>query len=311
MRPKDVSNGCFSGRTSLRSSTRSSLKRGPGDLVVGRRLGLRATPAAPEDLVAVAFDHEADAGGDLVLQPLDLGTRELDDVAAGAADKVVVVLPLVLALEPALALDLQLAGEAGGLEQLERAVDGGSPDVGVLLLDQSEQVVDGEVTGRTQEDVEDRLALVAALEPVLAEELGEDLAFLSADHLGHPSRGYHPPRLACEPPQSFTGLAGGCGSVVGGRPVGEGEGVAAGDGCGVGSGDGTGVGTGDGSGGSGDDGLTGVGWGFGAGSGNTGPPPGSGPGPGPAGVVPPEGVVVAAPPATRRPATNTPEAGAT
>jgi hypothetical protein len=65
-----------------------------------------AAPAAPEDLVAVSVDLELQLGRDLVLQSLDLGARELDDVAAAPADEVVVVLALVFALETALALEL-------------------------------------------------------------------------------------------------------------------------------------------------------------------------------------------------------------
>src|SRR5262249_61902664 len=42
----------------------------------------RAVPAVAEDLVPVAVDHEADVGRDLVLDALDLGAGELEDLAA-------------------------------------------------------------------------------------------------------------------------------------------------------------------------------------------------------------------------------------
>jgi hypothetical protein len=80
------------------------------------------------------LDEEADVGRDLVLDPLDVGARELEDRVAGVADEVVVVLPLVLPLEAGLALQLQLLGEAGGMQELEGPVDRGAPDVGAALL---------------------------------------------------------------------------------------------------------------------------------------------------------------------------------
>src|SRR4029450_3012455 len=112
---------------------------------------------------------EAEAGRDLVLEPLDIGARELEDRAARLADEVVVVLPLPVPLEARLSVERELAREPGGLEELERAVDGGPPDVRALALHDLQQVVDREVALGLQERVEDHLALLAALEVVLVE----------------------------------------------------------------------------------------------------------------------------------------------
>src|SRR5258707_3841133 len=66
----------------------------------GARLGgRRAGAAGPKDLVPMAVADEADAGCDLVLDPLGLRAGELEGLAARLADQVVVVLPLVLPLE--------------------------------------------------------------------------------------------------------------------------------------------------------------------------------------------------------------------
>src|SRR5512134_2120704 len=133
-RPKDVSKGCRSGSPTRRTSMRSILT-GASSPVGGLAAGffpwrdLRgAPPAEAEDVVAMPLDDEADVGRDLVLDPLDVGARELEDRVAGVADEVVVVLTLVLPLEAGLALQLQLLGEARGVQELEGPVDRGAPD---------------------------------------------------------------------------------------------------------------------------------------------------------------------------------------
>ena len=69
-----------------------------------RPLAAEHVAAEAEDLMPVSVDDEADVGRDLVLDALDLRAGELEDLAAGLADEVVVVLALVLALEARLAL---------------------------------------------------------------------------------------------------------------------------------------------------------------------------------------------------------------
>src|SRR4030095_8599960 len=115
----------------------------------------------------VSLDGEADLGRDLVLDALDLRARELEDLAARLADEMVVVLALVLALEPRLPLEHELLGQARRLQQLERAIDGGAPDIAAPFLHELEEVVHGEVALGAQEGIQDHLALLAALEAVL------------------------------------------------------------------------------------------------------------------------------------------------
>ena len=146
----------------------------------------------------MAVDDEADVGRDLVLDALDLRAGELEDLAARLADEVVVVLPLVLALEPRLALEHELLGQARRLQELERPVDGRPPDVGAALLHELEEVVHGEVALGAQEGVQDHFALLAALEVVLDQIGGEDLFFLATDIGFHDSRRLAPVPRACQ-----------------------------------------------------------------------------------------------------------------
>ena len=59
--------------------------------------------------------------------------------------------------------EIDLAGDAGVDHPLQRAVDGGAADAGVLAADEIEQIVRAEMTFLTQEDVEDAIALAGAL----------------------------------------------------------------------------------------------------------------------------------------------------
>ena len=137
-------------------------------------------------------------GGDLVLDALDLRAGELEDLAARLADEMVVVLPLVFALEARLALQDELLGQPRRLQELERAVDGGAADVGAALLHELEEVVHGEVALGAQEGVEDHFALLAALQAVLDQIGGENLLFLAADVGFHGKGRLAPVRSACQ-----------------------------------------------------------------------------------------------------------------
>src|SRR6266508_2422951 len=96
--PNDVWKGRRSGSGRRRSVTRSRFIEdaevgcsgsGPGGAPASAGHLTPATGAV--DLVAVAFDHEAQLLRDLVLQPLDVVAHELEDLAAVLADEVVVV----------------------------------------------------------------------------------------------------------------------------------------------------------------------------------------------------------------------------
>jgi len=87
-------------------------------------------------------DQKADARGHFVLNSLDVRRGELEDLAAGLANEVVVVLPLVLALETALSLEGELLGETSRLKELEGTVDRGPSNVRPAFLNELEQIVD-------------------------------------------------------------------------------------------------------------------------------------------------------------------------
>src|SRR5262245_62592325 len=108
---------------------------GPGGALAhgggrARRRSAHAAPSDLEDVVAVALDHEAEPGRNLVLQSLDVGAAELEDGAARLADEVVVVLALPVALEARLAVEGELAREPRRLQELERPVHGGPSEIG-------------------------------------------------------------------------------------------------------------------------------------------------------------------------------------
>jgi hypothetical protein len=92
---------------------------------------------------------------------------------------VVVVAALLVALEPRLRLEHQLVREPRLLQELQRSVESGAPDVATALLDELEEVVDREVPLGAQEGPVDDLALLAALEAVSGEEGGKDFLFLA------------------------------------------------------------------------------------------------------------------------------------
>ena len=73
----------------------------------------------------------------------------------------------------------ELAREPGLLEELQRPVDRGAPDLGVAAAHDLQQVLDRDVVPGLHEGVEDRLALRAALEVVAREVRGEDLALFA------------------------------------------------------------------------------------------------------------------------------------
>ena len=121
--------------------------------------------------MAVGADDEPDSPGHFILEPLDFGAHEFEDFAAVFADHVVVMLAVPVGLEAAAPLKLQLARQPRLLKDPERPVDGGSRDLGVLFLDESQEIVDRHMTLRFQEDVEDHFSLLASLE-ALGREIG-------------------------------------------------------------------------------------------------------------------------------------------
>ena len=93
-------------------------------------------------------EHEAVLLGQLLLQLLDTGIVDLDDLAAGLADDVVVVTVgsgHFVAGDAVTEVDLR--GHAGIAQELERPVDGGLADARVQLLDMLIELLQRVVAG--------------------------------------------------------------------------------------------------------------------------------------------------------------------
>src|SRR5689334_6309543 len=101
----------------------SSFFSGRGGLST-RLLALPAVAAQAADLMAVGHGLETGLRADLVLEALDLRFVEFDDLSAGDADHVVVVLPGVEPLVPVpFVAHADPADDARRDEELEAAVD--------------------------------------------------------------------------------------------------------------------------------------------------------------------------------------------
>src|SRR5262249_8033121 len=109
-----------------------------GRLAVDRR-GLGAGPAlvaGTVDLQDRLLRPERGGGGDLLDQPPDIGTGELGRTMALVADEMKMPRRAVGRLEPRPPLsEIDLARDAGGHHPLQRAVDGGAADAGILAAD--------------------------------------------------------------------------------------------------------------------------------------------------------------------------------
>src|SRR5690242_5125027 len=127
----------------------------------------RGLGAQAIQLVAVAQHREAsEPERDLVLQTLDLIVLELEDQAALHADQVIVVISddFVASLSVA---ELTLDGEPAVDQQLERPVHRRIAHLGLTLANLEQELVDRDVVARTQELLDDRLALRGDVEPTI------------------------------------------------------------------------------------------------------------------------------------------------
>ncbi len=87
----------------------------------------------------------------LVLQGLDIGREEFNDLAALRADHVVVMLVIVVMFVVGLIVaEPNLAGESRLGKKLERSIHGCMADRGILLLNYPVKVVRGQVFLGTQ-----------------------------------------------------------------------------------------------------------------------------------------------------------------
>src|SRR5262245_37864288 len=116
-------------------------------------------------MVAVAGEAVAVIARDLELERLDLVALPLDDLSAAEADEVVVVMELVLVHRDAVA-ERAGVGDARIDEQLQRAVHGRGPDLGVVRAHRLVEILARDVTRRSEEGVEDRFALARLLKPM-------------------------------------------------------------------------------------------------------------------------------------------------
>src|SRR4051812_4101199 len=146
-------------------------------LLVGGFLALVAGLAEAVELQLVVRDGEAVFAGDAILELLDALVLELDDVAAGGADQVIVVVPIEGGLVARLAaFEVPGGGEARVREDLHGPVDGGGADAGVALLGLVDQLVDREVTALGEEGVDDQVPLARGLEAAGRDPAGQPLA---------------------------------------------------------------------------------------------------------------------------------------
>ena len=126
----------------------------------------------PVELMAVAQDAETVALRDLVLRPLDHRALEFDDLSAAHADEMVVVLVLDFVAGDAV-FEMALARQTRVAQQLHRPVHGRVTDGRVCTANVLVDLFAGDVPGRLDEHLEDRLALLGVLEVVLLEILRE------------------------------------------------------------------------------------------------------------------------------------------
>jgi hypothetical protein len=140
-----------------------------------------AGPADTEDLQIVKGGGEFLPGADLALASLELGIVELDDVAAGGTDEMVVMGVAGDVFVVVVILAEVDAADHGGLdEELEGAVNGGAGDLDVLLLHLEEKLVGLEVVVGGEDLPNERGALFGELQ-TLSEEEGAEATDFSLD----------------------------------------------------------------------------------------------------------------------------------
>ena len=130
------------------------------------------------------FDHVAVLGGDFVLEALDLGAGELDDLAGVDVDHVVVVLAAVEFVHRLATLEVVLEHQAGRFELGKHPVHRGQADVGVVLQQGLEHVFGRHVAALgALEHLEDLDARQRGLQAAALELVGVGLGRVGA--VGH------------------------------------------------------------------------------------------------------------------------------
>ena len=94
---------------------------------------MTAAGAEAVQFEAVGLDGESVAGGDFLLELLDLAVFKFDDLAAAGADEMVVVSLVRHVIVLGLCAEMAGLGNTRIAEQVQRSIDGGQPQVGIAL----------------------------------------------------------------------------------------------------------------------------------------------------------------------------------
>jgi hypothetical protein len=146
-----------------------------------RKLGVRlprSSATGPAEAVQFHFvvaEDEAGFLGDFVLQAFDVRVEKLDDGVALGADEVVVMLARCIGtLVARLAIEKMPRGsQTTGSQQLHGAVDGRLADFRVDAPRPLQDLFDGKMAGRAEENVGDDLALPRCFQAVAQQVLFE------------------------------------------------------------------------------------------------------------------------------------------
>src|SRR6266550_969840 len=114
-------------------------------------------------------------GGHLVLNSFQLRRVELDDLSADRADHVIVMLVLVVVLVMSAAIaESRFSGQSRISQKLQRTINGGLSDAGVLFAHQAVKIFAGNVTLCAEKYFQDQVALRGPLEALAAKMFDEN-----------------------------------------------------------------------------------------------------------------------------------------
>ncbi len=150
-----------------------------GNFVLGLAVGAKA-----EDTQAMMRRMKMILSGDFVLFSLDDLTVKLDQETALGADKMVVMLVIEIVLVTFTAVaEALLTSQPAFVQELERTIDGGEPDAGILSFDPIVEVFRAQMPFGLEKNFENQLTLGSLLKPCPAQVIKEDLFLLR--HFAH------------------------------------------------------------------------------------------------------------------------------
>jgi hypothetical protein len=126
----------------------------------------------------VSLDAKTDFPRLLVLESFDFVRTELEDRAAAAADEMIVMSAIELALEASFPLENEGLSEAGAFQKLECPVDRGSTDAGGLLPDKVVEIVDGQMLVRGEERTDHKIPARASIQTSKLQVSFENAGFI-------------------------------------------------------------------------------------------------------------------------------------